>query len=69
MIRNNKVVKLFVCLACLIFFLMVVLPLINNEFVPSQVDRIKARNLDSGALIYSDSEEAVEGNYFLLKSR
>lgn len=50
--------------------LFIIVPFISNQLIPHNIENhIKARGIDSSALLYSDSEEAVEGNYFLLKSR
>ena len=50
--------------------LFIIVPFISNQLIPRNIENhIKARGIDASALLYSDSEEAVEGNYFLLKSK
>ncbi len=45
------------------------IPFINKILIDNEKSVIEERSIDSGALLYSDSPEAVEGNYFLFKSK
>lgn len=65
--KNSSVLRLIGLLMLLMVFAFVVIPLINAKLIPENRDAVQSRNINAGALFYSDSEEAVESNYLMLK--
>ncbi len=65
--RKLKYYKLGIGILGVSFLAFFIIPKINDFLLGDKQEIIKSRNLDSGALFYSDSEEAVKGNFLLLK--
>lgn len=63
----KKVVRLIGGLGMLILVAMLV-SLVYESVFSEALAKIEDREIDTNALIYSESEKAVEGNYLLLKT-
>lgn len=68
MTQSRKYISFLSGLTLILVFAFAIVPVINHFIIPVETGLIKERGIDTGALIYSESEEAVEGNYFLLLS-
>ena len=67
--RKGKSIILFsLGILCISLFLFVVIPFLSSNLASEKTEIIKNRDIDTGALLYSESEEALEGNFLLLKS-
>ena len=66
---GKKYINFITGIIALSGLLFLVLPFINHVIIPKSSKIIKDRALDTTSLIYSDSDEALEANFFHLKTK
>ncbi|MEL6986675.1 MAG: hypothetical protein AAGK97_02505 [Bacteroidota bacterium] len=64
--NQQKILKLFGGIFFIFFFVFYVSPIVLEYCRNPVTDSIQKEDIDASALFYSDSEAALEANYYLL---
>jgi hypothetical protein len=66
---KNKILSFLIGLLCIWFVIWILTPFILQQTQTEVMQMVQEKELDTSALFYSDSEEAVEANFEMMKRK
>lgn len=66
--KSTSVLYFLIGIGAIWFFIFILIPIITHNNKLKIFDQIRNKQIDSGALFYTESEQAVEANFYLIQS-
>ncbi|MFT4666084.1 MAG: hypothetical protein ACI8YQ_000622 [Polaribacter sp.] len=66
---KNKILSFLIGLLCIWFVIWILTPFILQQTQTEVMQMVQEKELDTSALFYSDSKEAVEANFEMMKRK